>query len=66
MYSRRQERVCWDPIRASAEDTDVIYFEEPSESGLVDQLVFNDVHATEPNFLCLAIQQLALLHQWPQ
>jgi hypothetical protein len=62
-HSRRHERVRRDPIRARTEDPDVIYFEEPSESGLIDQLVLHDAHAAEPDLLSLAIQQLALLHR---
>ena len=65
-HSRRQERVRRDPIRAPTEDPDVIYFEEPSESGLIDQLVLHDAHAAETNLLSLAIQQLALLRRRPQ
>ena len=35
-HSRRNERVGRNPVRAPAEDTNVVYFEEPSEAGLVD------------------------------
>ncbi len=63
IHLRRQERVCRDPIRAPTEDTDVVYFKEPSESWLVDQLVLHDAHTAEPNLLSLGIQYLALLHR---
>jgi hypothetical protein len=55
-HSRRHERVCRDPVRAPTEDTNVIYFEKPSESGSVNQLVFNNAHAAEPDLLGLGIQ----------
>ena len=61
IHSRRQERVGRDPIRASTKDTNVVYFEEPSESGLVNQLFLHDAHAAKPNLLNFGIQYVALL-----
>ncbi len=55
MYSRRYEGVGRDPIRTSAKDTNVVYFEEPGESRLVNQLFLDDTHATKPNLLNFGI-----------
>lgn len=60
-HSRSHERICGDPVRAPAKDANIIYFEEPSESGLVNQLVLDYAHAAKPNPLDFSIQQLALL-----